>query len=136
MHIFLCCSKHFYNKIPPIKEELEKNGHAITLPNCYNDPLLEERIKAEGQGNHSAFKAQMFREQEEKIRSNDAILVLNYDKNGQQNYIGGAVFLEIFKAWELRKKIYMYNPLPNNIFTDELNGMNPTVVYGELSKIK
>ena len=61
--------------------------------------------------------------------------ILNFDKNKQQNYIGGATFLEIYKAWEMNKEIFLYNPIPENIFRDELTGMNPKVLNGDLTKI-
>jgi len=75
-------------------------------------------------------------QQEEKVRKNDAILVLNFEKNGQPNYIGGATFLEMFKAWELKKKIFLYNPLPENILRDELEIFNPVIINGRLNLIK
>lgn len=78
----------------------------------------------------------MFKLQEKKILYNDAILVLNLEKKGQPNYIGGATFLEIFKAFELGKKIYLYNPVPENIFKDELVAMKPVVINGDISRIR
>lgn len=136
MKLFICSSKHLYHLIPPIKEKLESMGHEITLPNSYDDPMFEERIKKEGQARHAEVKAKLLREQVKKIHANDAILVINYEKNGQKNYIGGATFLEIFKAFELDKKIYLMNPIPDNIFKDELIGMSPIIIQEDLSKIK
>ena len=78
----------------------------------------------------------MIRLQTEKVETNDAVLVLNFDKNGQKNYIGGATFLEIFRAFDLGKKIFLLNPIPDNILKDELIGMNPTIINGDLSRIK
>lgn len=135
MKIFICCSKHFYSKIPEIKEKLEKSGYTITLPNSYDEPLQEERLKKENKDKHVAWKANMIRAQESKVRANDSILVLNYEKNGQANYIGGATFLEIFKAFELNKKIYFLNPIPEGILKDELTAFNPTIINGDLSKL-
>jgi len=77
----------------------------------------------------------MFKKQSDKVKANDAILVLNFEKEEKSNYIGGATFLEIFKAWELGKKIFLYNPIPDCIFTDELRGMSPVVIDGDLSKV-
>jgi hypothetical protein len=77
----------------------------------------------------------MIRLQREKILANDGILVLNFEKNGQQNYIGGATFLEIYQAFDLGRKIFLYNPLPENTFTDELKAMNPIVIQGNLDLI-
>jgi len=136
MKIFIVCSKHFYNKIPPIKEVLESRGHKITLPNSYDEPFKEIEMKSLSREEHIKFKQKMMRLHEPKIRKNDTILVLNLEKKGIPNYIGGGTFMEIVKAWELNKKIFFWNPLPNCSFTDELLGINPDIIYGDLSKIE
>jgi hypothetical protein len=136
MKIMICSSKHLYHLIPPVKVSLEQQGHEVTLPNCYDDPMLEERIKSEQPHNHAEFKRRMFAEQEQKIRSVDALLVMNYEKYGQQNYIGGSTFLEMFKAWELGKRIYLMNPVPEGMLYDEIVGMLPVVIDGDVSRIQ
>lgn len=136
MKIFICASKHLYGHVKDIKDILEKNGHIITLPNSYDDPSKEEKMKTLGNDEHIKWKANMLRLQKEKVKANDAVLVLNMEKNGQKNYIGGATFLEIYVAFELGKKIYLYNPIPENILKDELIGMNPTIINGNLDLIK
>lgn len=135
MKIFICCSKHFYHKIQPIKEQLEKAGHQITPPNSYDAPFKEEEMKQQSQEAHINWKANMIRLHEPTIRAHDAILALNFEKNGQPNYIGGATFLETAKAFELGKKIFFYNPLPDSIFKDELTAFNPTIIHANLTKI-
>ena len=40
----------------------------------------------------------------------DAVLVLNIDKNGIKNYIGGNTFLEIGFAHVLDQKIFLLKP--------------------------
>jgi len=136
MKIFVCCSKHLYHKIPIVKEQLEKLGHEITLPNSYEEPLKEEEIKKLSQKEHSAWKGAMLKKQIVKVMDNDAILVLNFDKNSQKNYIGGATFLEMFKAWELGKKLFLFNEVPDGILRDEIIGFSPIILNGDLSKIK
>ena len=135
MKIFICCSKHLYDKIPPIKKELEGVGHIITLPNSFDNPTKEAEMKKAGPESHRAWKAEMIRLQKSKVEANDAIIVLNMGKNGQENYIGGATFLEIYMAFELGKKIFLYNPIPENFLKDELLGMNPAIINGDLSLI-
>ena len=131
----ICSSKHVYGRIGPIKDALEKAGHQITLPNSYEDPMLEERTKAEASERHVALKAKLLWEQGEKISSVEAILVVNFEKGSQANYIGGATFLECYKAFELGKKIYLMNPIPRNAFEDELRGMSPVVINQDLGRI-
>jgi hypothetical protein len=134
MNIFICCSKSFYDRVSPIIEELECYGHTITLPNSFDDPGLEERLRSDPIA-HADFKKRMLRLQTEKIERNDAIVVLNYDKSRSKNYIGGATFLEIFKAFELEKRIYLMNPIPEGMLYDEIVGMMPVILNGDLSKI-
>ena len=135
MKIFICCSKHVYDKIPPIKKALENAGHIITLPNSFDNPGKEMEMKNAGPESHRAWKADMIRLQKAKVAQNDAILVLNLEKNGQKNYIGGTTFLEIYMAFELGKKIFLYNPIPDGSFKDELLGMNPIIINRDLSRI-
>jgi hypothetical protein len=135
MHIFLCASKHNYGRVLPIKEELEGRSHIVTPPNSFDEPLKEERMKELSPEKHRAWKADIMRLDKEKIRNNDAILVLNFEKGGQPNYIGGATFLEIYKAFDLGKKIYLFNPIPEGMLKDEIVGMGAVVINGDLSKI-
>lgn len=135
MRIFICASKHFYHKIPRVKEELEKQGHQITFPNSFEDPMREEKIKKQGEKEHREFKQEMYKEQEKKVKENDALLILNYKKGEQENYIGGSVLLEMYEAWKVGKKIFLMNPVPTNMLKDEIDGLNPIILNGNLSKI-
>ncbi len=136
MKIFIVGSKYAFEKIPPIKKSLEDAGHIITVPSGFSDPFREHEVQKLEKEVYIEFKSEKLREQGERVAANDAILVLNFDKNGYENYIGGATFLEVFKAWELGKKIFFYNPVPTGILYDELVGMNPVVIDKDLSKIK
>jgi hypothetical protein len=121
--------------IPPIARGLELNGHEITYPNSYEQPFQEEEMKKKGLEAHIEFKQRMMRLHEPKIKANDAVLALNFEKQGKPNYIGGGTFMEIVKAWELNKKIFLYNPIPECIFKDELTGINPYIINQDISKI-
>jgi hypothetical protein len=136
MKIFICASKYNYGYVAKIKKELEAMGHIITVPNSYDEPMKEEEMKKLGTEHHKKWKGSMIRLQKGKVDANDCVLVLNFEKNGQANYIGGATFLEIFMAFDLGKKIYLYNPLPESNFKDELIGMDVEVIDGDLNKIE
>ena len=136
MKIFIVGSKHFYHRIEDIKSELEKAGHKITLPVSFDQPFAEVGVKKSGHEEHVEWKRKAFLEQEQKVKDNEAILVLNFEKEGKSNYIGGSTFLEIYEAWRLGKKIFLYNSIPKNILTDEIEGFNPIIINGDLSKIK
>ena len=77
----------------------------------------------------------MIRQDGRIIAGHDAVLVLNLEKNGQPYYIGGATFLEMFKAFDLGKKLYLYNPIPDSVLTDEIIGLQPIVIHHDLTLI-
>lgn len=135
MKILIICSKSFYAEVADVKSELETYGHVICLPNCINNSGLEEHCRSLGDGVHKEFKKKMFRESEEKIKSCDAVIVLNLCKNGVNGYIGGATFLEMYDAYRHGKKIFMYNAAPNNLLYDEIQGFSPVVINGDLTRV-
>lgn len=135
MKIFITASSQFYPKVSEVKKELEKAGHIVTPPNGFNTPDAEVEVKNLSAEVHQRWKAKMIKTDGEIVAANDAILVLNFEKRGQPNYIGGATFLEMFKAFELEKKIFLYNPIPEGMLTDEILGFGPVVINGDLSLI-
>lgn len=135
MKIFIACSKAFYPRVEEIKDWLEEKGCEVILPNSYDNPGREQEMKDIGAQEHAEWKAGMLRLQLKKVADTDAVLILNFDKNGVKNYIGGATFIEVFKAFELNKPIYFYNPIPDGILRDELLAMQPNIINGELNKI-
>jgi len=139
MKVLIICSKSFYNKIPNIKNDLEKKDIQVFLPNCYDEPLTELKMWELGNEEHQKFKAKMYKENKKTIKDMDAVLVLNFDKktddNIIKNYIGGATFLEIYDAFRLNKKIYLYNDIPEGMLYDEIQGFAPIIINGDISKI-
>ena len=140
MKIMIICSKKFYSEIDKIKEKLEKMNFEVFLPNCYEEPELEQKMWSLGKEEHQKFKAKMYKQSEELIRKMDAVLVLNFDKEKDgfinKNYIGGATFLEMYDAFRLNKKIYLYNDIPTGILYDEIEGFNPVIINENLDLIK
>lgn len=135
MKIFIICSKKFYDEVPSIQDELEKSGHIVSLPNCFEDPGTEGRYKDLGPKEHSEWKATMLKHSTDVIEKIDAVLVLNFGKNGIKNYIGGATFLEMYDAFRLGKKIYLFNDIPEGILHDEIQGFEPILINKDLNKV-
>ncbi|HUD08066.1 MAG TPA: hypothetical protein VMQ52_03245 [Candidatus Saccharimonadales bacterium] len=76
MKIFICCSKAFYDKVTNIKSQLESAGNIVTLPNSFDNPGREDEMRAAGAKKHSTWKAEMLHLQEQKVKNNDAILLI------------------------------------------------------------
>lgn len=140
MKILLICSKNFYGNIPKIEEELKNNNHEVFMPNCYDDPSVEDKMRKLGKEKHAEFKAKMFKRSEDLISNMDAVLVLNFykEKDGKvyKNYIGGATFLEMYDAFRFNKKIYLYNDIPEGMLFDEIEGFSPIILNGNISEVK
>ena len=140
MKILIICSKKFYSKIEEVKRNLEKRNIEVFLPNCYDDPTAEQKAWDLGVEEHQRFKAKMYKQSEDTIKEMDAVLVLNLDKEKDgkilNNYIGGATFLEMYDAFRLGKKIYLYNNIPDGMLYDEIEGFGPIIISGDLKLIK
>jgi hypothetical protein len=67
----------------------------------------------------------------------DAVLVLNINKNGVKNYIGGNTFLEMGFAHVLNQEIFLYNPIPEILYyKTEIIAMKTMIINQDLSLIK
>jgi hypothetical protein len=67
----------------------------------------------------------------------DAVLVLNYKKNGAKNSLDGNSFLEMGFAHVLGKRIFLLNDIrQNETYYDEVVAMKPIIVYGDLAKLE
>ncbi len=137
MKITICGSMKFHEEMRDVKKQLETAGHTVFVPKSielmdtigYVHPEDdEERITAK-------IEHDFIREHFRRIEQADAILVLNYDKKGIKDYIGGNTFLEMGLAFWLGKKIYLLNPVPDMDYLTEMHAMQPTVLGGDLTKL-
>jgi len=135
MNIFLCSSKVFYSDLAPIITNLQSLGFSVTLPNSYENPGKEAEMRTRSDEEHGEWKASAFRDQIAKITNADAILVYNGEKESIAGYVGGSVLLEMYETWRQQKPIYLWNPIPDNMLRDEIKGLQPIVINGDLSKI-
>ena len=139
MKLLIICSKKFYDKIEDIKKGLNKNVE-VFMPNCYDAPDTESKMRDLGKDAHQEFKAKMYKQSEDTIKKMDAVLVLNFDKEKDgvvyKNYIGGATFLEMYEAFRYNKKIYLYNNIPEGMLFDEIEGFDPIIINGNVKLIK
>lgn len=140
MKVLVVCSTSFYDKVENVKNGLEKNGHIVYLPNCYDVPVTNEDNKLMSDEEYLDFFRSMYYESRDKISEVDAILVLNYTKvkNGVSldNYIGASTFLEMYEAFMNGKKIFMMNDYPDNMLYDEIKGFGPIIINGNVDLVK
>ena len=71
------------------------------------------------------------------ILESDAILIVNGEKNGIKNYIGGNVLIEMGQAYVNNKIIFFSNDIPTQLpYSAEIECMDPIPLHGDLSNIK
>lgn len=136
MKIFIISSAAFYDKIKSIKDYLESKGFELLMPNTYDSPNLTKEACNEGYEAHAKLVQKLFKMSEEKIKSVDAVLCINFEKNNIENYIGGATFIEIYEAFKNNKKIYLYHDIPKGMLFDEIASFEPIVINENLDLIK
>lgn len=142
MKIAICASLDFTKEIKNIADKLTKKGHEVVIPQT-SEMILEGEVsfeqimkeKERGEISKRAIKQNSIRHHFEKVKEADAILVLNFEKKGIKDYIGGNTFLEMGFAHILDKKIFLLNEIPNMLYTDEIKVMQPMVLNGDLSRI-
>jgi hypothetical protein len=136
MKITICGSMVFAKEMLEIQKLLEKMGHKAIVPidtnDCLLDPSLNESIE------HCESYGDIDKDHFNKIADSDAVLILNYPKNGLAGYIGGSSLMELAIARHLDKKIFILHDLPSEKdlrYALEIKIMKPIIINGDLNKI-
>lgn len=147
MKITICGSIAFFDEMLAAKKELEKMGHLVEIPpievkNEAGDLISVKeyyRIRKEAGENTGWIwerKKEAILTHFKKEEWADAILVLNIEKNGVAGYVGANTLIEMGLALFLNKPIYLLNEIPEIPSREEILGMQPLVLNGDLFKIK
>ena len=90
-------------------------------------------------GERAALKREnnYFHEHYRHILESDAVLIVNGEKHGIKNYIGGNVLMEMGQAYVNHKKIFFLNDMPSGLsYMDEIEAMDPICLLGDLGNIE
>ena len=146
----ICSSVDFTPQIIEIKKELETMGHTVNIPffttKIMNGEISYKEYMENKQKNNGDIllrqgeSVDTFKRYWNFIKDSDAILVVNLDKKGIKNYIGGNTLIEMGFAYGHDKKIFLFNPIPDRgermHYVDEIIDMEPIVINGDLNLIK
>jgi len=143
MKLVLCSSAAFYQHVVTLATELEANAMDVVIP------VTARKMRDTGNFDVSTYKtwyenpddytkkANLMRLHFDEISGGDAILVVNDEKHGIKDYIGPNVLLEMSLAWYQKKPIYILNNIPvDSPFEEEIKGMAPVVLNGDVSKLR
>lgn len=113
-----------------IADQLRARGHEVDKPNVVEGHVYEDNLDA-----NAHLKRGFIDEHFAKINSSEAILVVNDSKNDIDGYVGGNTLIEISHAYAQGLDIFLLNDVPNIGYADEIRGMHPVVLHGNLDGI-
>jgi len=144
MKIVICGSSTFREKMLEYRDRLKDLGHEPVVHHHYEayvagtDEAIKEIVRRVKSGEHAAVKKEQgyIKWYHQAILNSDAILVLNFDKNGIKNYIGGNTLMEIGFAHVNDKKVFLLNPIPGEVsYVDEIEAMVDNILEDNLNNI-
>lgn len=136
MRIGVIGSMQHTERMLEIRDQLIALGHDAFVTDLHK-PFIgksdeeKEKIKLHQKNNMDAI-----REFWKSMQGADAVLVLNLDKNGIKDYIGGNTLMEIGFAHVLNQKIFLYNPVPDiPYYKTEIEAVKPIIINADLLKV-
>jgi hypothetical protein len=137
--VTICASIVFYKEVVRIQEAIEKAGFRALVPK------IAEQMKKANDFNVDHYKPTLAETQRKadlmmmhfkKVSQGDAVLVVNNEKHGQANYIGGNVLMEMALAFFQKKPIFLWNDAPKeSTFLEEILGVEPIILNRSVAKL-
>jgi hypothetical protein len=140
MKIMICGSMTFSKEMAAAKKSLEAMSHEARLP-CDIDVHLKDSglIDDLDADLEHCLTNNVLRTCMDYIAWSDAVLVMNYPKNGIKGYVGASVLMEMGLAFYMGKRIFLLFPVPHPSearWSHEVRLTSPVVIDGDLSKIR
>ena len=137
MKIAICTSMVFTEQMIATQKYLQQLGHTVYISSFAPKYIgkttkQKERLTIFHKNNKDAI-----REFWKKIKLSDVVLVLNYDRHGVKNYIGGNTLMEIGFAHVLNKRIFLLNAVPKiKYYQSEIEAVKPIILHGNITKLQ
>ncbi len=131
----ICGSMGFAKEMLEAQKILAEIGHEVMIPcdthECVENPNLNMDFE-------HCILTDIDKSCFNKVAASEAIVVLNYPKNGIDGYVGGATLMEIGLARHLDKKIFLLHEIPaENIlrYALEIKITRPVILGGNLKLV-
>ncbi len=140
----------FMEEMNEIKSKLESFGHEVVAPKLTQEEIetgadtFMDYVDAQGgvekvlpDNDIWKIKEQGMMEYKKFIDETDVLLVCNFDKGEKKNRIGDNTFMEMGYAFFTGKKIcVLQGPPYDDDKIEEVLGMRPTFLYGDLERLR
>ncbi len=140
--ITVCASCAFYRKVNEVKDALEPMGFEVLVPKLAlkmkqtGDYEVDHYKTWFADPNDYDKKADLIRAHFAEIDKADAILVVNEEKKGIKNYIGGNVLMEMALAFHTNKPVFILNDVPEgSSVEEEIRGVLPVLLHGKVQDL-
>jgi len=111
---------------------LESAGYEVEIPNPREGEVDYHTLPA---AERATLKNRLIREHLDHITNSDAIFVYNEVKRDVEGYIGGSALMEMAFAFAQGIEIFLLRPAPDLSYADEIEGMEPIVINGDITAI-
>jgi hypothetical protein len=140
--ITICSSANFYKHVVELMEQLEKMGYKVIIPQTAHKMKADNDFEVShyktwfADANDYHKKAKLIRDHFDEVARGDVCLVVNDEKHGIADYIGGNVLMEMALAFYLKKPVVIMNEIPaESPFEEEINGFQPIVLHGKIENL-
>lgn len=123
MKLLLISGKQFHEKLPLIRFNIK--NHTAILPTTDLGKV----------SNYINKKNSFFKKDIEILKTVDAVLICNFKKGKQENYVGAYSLMIMSIAYFLEKKIYLLYDVPSNKYKEEILSLDVISLKGDLKKI-
>ncbi len=137
MKIGIIGSMQYTEQMLEARDALNKLGHEAYVTDLHEAFIGKTDEEKEVIKIHQKNNMDAIREFWNAMQGGDAVLVLNLDKHGIKNYIGGNTLMEIGFAHVLNQKVFLYNPIPDiQFYKSEIEAVQPIIINGDLAKVQ
>ena len=144
-NIAICGSMRFAKEMEMWRKKLTEQGFNVFVPGGTEDLTGYKEAGSTEEATKRKVENDYIRSHYKFIKQSEGILVLNYDKDGVKNYIGGNSLMEMGFAFSLNRDIFLFHESPDVSYSPEINAMRPIVInedgnvianyYGSLPKV-
>jgi len=132
MKITICGSMHHLDSMKVAADILETLGYEVKLPDSREGKVDYNTLP---DSERATLKESLIQEHLNEINESDAVLILNEDKKSVAGYVGGNTLMEMAFAYAQKIELFLFKPAPDMSYTDEILGMKPIILDGDVRKI-
>ncbi len=135
MTITICGSMHFVKEMIMWRTKLTEEGFDVYIPGGIEDSQGYKEAGTSEESTKRKIENDFIKSHYRYIKQSEAVLILNYEKNGIPNYVGGNSLMEMSLAFTKNRDIFLLNPVPEQAYSAEINAMQPIVINNDIKNI-